>query len=140
VHIALRRPIFADRRRLTERPVVAALSLQSTSELCPAYLVSWLPKGDGPSPEFVGTLAVKKCRRDDCFPLILSGQYKPPARRLVLHVAIGSRVYRPAACCARWRPPSECSGKTHHFSVPSIPGKAEFAGRAVWKQLIVVQI
>jgi hypothetical protein len=77
VHIALRRPIFADRRRLTERPV-ATLSLQSNERaLYPAYSVSWLPKGDGPSPEFVGTLTVEKCRRDDWFGLILSGQYKP---------------------------------------------------------------
>ena len=77
VHIALRRPIFADRRRLTERPVVATLSLQSTSELYPAYAVSWLPKVDGPSPEFVGTLTVEKCRRDDCFRLIPRGHYQP---------------------------------------------------------------
>jgi hypothetical protein len=77
VHIALRRPIFADRRRLTERPVVATLSLQSTSEVYPAYSVSWLPNGDGPSPEFAGSLRVEKCRRDDCFGLILSGKCKP---------------------------------------------------------------
>jgi hypothetical protein len=77
VHIALRQPIFADRRRKTEGTVVATLSLQSTSELYPAYAVSWLPKGGGPSPEFAGTLTVEKCRRDDCFGLILSGQYKP---------------------------------------------------------------
>ena len=83
VHIALRRPIFADRRRLTEPPVVATLSLQPTSGLYPAYAVSWLPKGGGPSPEFAGTLTVEKCRRDDCFGLI------------------GSRVCRRAACCAR---------------------------------------
>jgi hypothetical protein len=76
VHIALRRPIFAD-RRLTGRPVVATLSLQSTGELYPSYAVSWLSKGVGPSPEFAGTLTVEKCRRDDCFGLILSGQYKP---------------------------------------------------------------
>jgi hypothetical protein len=76
VHIALRRPIFADRRRLTERPVVATLSLQSTGELYPFYAVSWLPKGDGPSPEFAGTLTVEKSRRDDSFSLILSGKYK----------------------------------------------------------------
>jgi len=67
VHIALGQPIFADRRRLTERPVVATLSLQSTSERYPAYSVSWLPKGDGPSPEFAGTLTVEKCRRDELF-------------------------------------------------------------------------
>jgi hypothetical protein len=78
VHIELRRPIVADRRRLTERPVVATLSLQST-KLYPTYAVSWLPKDGGPSPEFAGTLTVEKCRRDDCFGLILSGQYKPPA-------------------------------------------------------------
>src|SRR5450755_2570883 len=77
LHIALRRPIFADRRHLTERPVVATLSLQSADELYPAYAINWLPKGDGPSPEFSGTLTVEKCRRDDCFSLILSGQYTP---------------------------------------------------------------
>jgi hypothetical protein len=105
VHIALRRPIFADRRRLTERPVVAALSLQSTSELCPAYLVSWLPKGDGPSPEFVGTLAVKKCRRDDCFALILSRQYKPLGASS--GVARGNRIARvPARGVLRAMAPS----------------------------------
>jgi hypothetical protein len=77
VHIALRRRIFADRRALNQRTVVATLSLQSTSERYPAYSVSWLPKGDGPSPEFAGTLTVERRRRDDCFGLILSGQYKP---------------------------------------------------------------
>jgi hypothetical protein len=76
VHIPLQRPVFAD-RRLTEAPVVATLSLQSTSEFYPTYAVSWLPKGGGPAPEFAGTLTVEKCRRDDCFGLILSGQYKP---------------------------------------------------------------
>jgi hypothetical protein len=79
VRIALRRPIrrFAHRRPLIERPVVATLSLQSMNDLYPIYSVTWLPKGNGPSPEFAGTLAVEKCRRDDCFSLILSGQYQP---------------------------------------------------------------
>lgn len=77
VHIALRRPLFADRRRLTGRPVVATLSLLSTGELYPAYSVSWLSRGDGPSPEFAGELSVEKGRRDDCFDLILRGKYKP---------------------------------------------------------------
>jgi hypothetical protein len=92
VHIALRRPIFADRRRLTEPPVVATLSLQSTSGLYPAYAVSWLPKGGGPSPEFAGTLTVEKCRRDDCFGLILSGQHKPPGA--TTGVTGGNRIAR----------------------------------------------
>jgi hypothetical protein len=79
VRFALRRPIikFADRRSLTERPLVATLSLQSMSDLDPTYSITWMPKGDGPSPEFVGTLAVEKCRRDDCFRLILRGHYQP---------------------------------------------------------------
>jgi hypothetical protein len=79
VRFALRRPIikFADRRPLTERLTVATLSLQSMSDLDPAYSITWLPKGDGPSPEFAGTLAVEKCRRDDCFRLIPRGHYQP---------------------------------------------------------------
>jgi hypothetical protein len=80
VHLALRRPIrrFADRRRPNQGLVVATLSLQSMDDLLyPAYCVSWLPNGDGPSPEFAGTLAVEKCRRADCFGLILSGDYQP---------------------------------------------------------------
>jgi len=72
VHIALRRPIFADRRRLTEPPVVATLSLQSTSGLYPAYAVSWLPKRGGPSPEVSSTVWLRSVGAD-CFGLILSG-------------------------------------------------------------------
>jgi hypothetical protein len=63
VLIVLRRPTFADRRRADQRPVVLTLPLQSTSELSPAYAISWLPKGDGPSPEFAGTLTVAKAAR-----------------------------------------------------------------------------
>jgi hypothetical protein len=77
---------------LTERPVVATLSLESMNQLYPACAVSWLPKVDGPSPEFVGTLMVEKCRRDDCFGLILRGQYTPLGA--ATSVARGNRVAR----------------------------------------------
>ena len=62
------------------------------SEHYPAYAVSWLPKGGGPSPEFAGTLTVEKCRRDDCFGLILSGQYK--ALGAAIGVTRGNRIAR----------------------------------------------
>jgi hypothetical protein len=61
-------------------------------KLYPAYSVSWLPKGGGPSPEFVGTLTVEKRRRDDCFGLILSGRYKPLGASS--GVARGNRIAR----------------------------------------------
>jgi len=80
VHIALRPAIVmsADRRSLIERRVVATLnSLQSINDPHPTYSVTWLPKGDGPSPEFAGALAVESSPQDDCFSLILSGDYEP---------------------------------------------------------------
>jgi hypothetical protein len=80
VHIPLRLPIVMseDRRAPIERFVIATLySLQSVGDRHPTYSITWLPKGDGPSPEFAGELAVEKSPRDDCFGLILSGHYEP---------------------------------------------------------------
>jgi hypothetical protein len=79
MRIALRLAIgrSADRRSLIERPVVATLySLQSINDPHPTYSITWLPKGDGPSPEFAGALAVESSLQDDCFSLILSGHYE----------------------------------------------------------------
>jgi hypothetical protein len=100
VRFELRRPIikFTDRRQVTERPLVATLSLQSMSDLDPTYCGTWMPKGDGPSPEFAGTLAVEKCRRDDCFRLILRGHYEPVSPIGVRSDAkVGSRTARVSA-------------------------------------------
>jgi hypothetical protein len=78
IRIALRLPIskLADRRPLTERPVIATLyRLQSASDAHSTYSVTWLPKGDGPTPEFAGALAVENTSRDESCVLMLNGHY-----------------------------------------------------------------
>jgi hypothetical protein len=80
VRITLRLPMsrLADRRSITERPAIGTFfSLKAISDRYPTYSVTWLPKGDGPSPEFAGALAVETVARDDCFGLILSGRCAP---------------------------------------------------------------
>jgi hypothetical protein len=78
VRSALRRPISrcAHRRPPIERPVVATLTVQSTSDPYLTYSATWLPKGDGLSPKFAA-LAVEKCPQNDRSGLILSGHEKP---------------------------------------------------------------
>jgi hypothetical protein len=69
---------LVDRRPLIERRVTATLSpLKSSGDPYPTYSVTWLPKGDGPSPEFAGALAVEKTARDGYFGLIVSGRCEP---------------------------------------------------------------
>jgi len=64
----------SDRRPISKRPVfVTFRSLKSLEDYSPTYSVSWLPKGDGVSPEFVGALAVVQLARDDFFSLVLTG-------------------------------------------------------------------
>ena len=100
VRITLRLPISAsaDRRPLTERPVVATLyPLESIGDLHPTYSVTWLPKGDGPSPEFAGALAVTTSPRADCFGLILSGHYQQGAAGTSRVDKRGRRIARVSA-------------------------------------------
>jgi hypothetical protein len=80
VRIALGLPIsiVADRRIRIERRVIAKLyPLEWIGDPHPSYAVTWLPNGDGPAPKFAGALAVEQSPRDDCFGLILSGDYEP---------------------------------------------------------------
>jgi hypothetical protein len=102
LQIALRLPIgiFADRRTLLERRVVATLyPLRSISDAHPTYSVTWSAKGGGPLPSFAGALAVEKVARDDCFGLMLSGHYEPPfgAVGAVFDAALGRRIAHASA-------------------------------------------
>lgn len=81
VCIALHLPIgmFADRRPLIERSIVATLyPLPSISDLYPAYSVTWPAETGVSFPEFAGTLGVQSRRRDHCLGLIVSGRYELP--------------------------------------------------------------
>ena len=63
-----------DRRPMGERPVFGTFyPLKAIGDRCPTYSVSWLPKGDGVSPEFAGALTVEEAAPDDYFRLVLSG-------------------------------------------------------------------
>lgn len=70
-----------DRRPTDERPVFGTFRpLKAIGDSYPTYSISWLPKGDGVSPEFAGALAVEEASRDDCFSLVLSGNCAPIAK------------------------------------------------------------
>ncbi len=102
VRIALRLPVglFADKRTLIERRVVATLfPLRSISDPLPTYSVTWAPQGGGPFPEFSGALAVEKSTTDDCFGLIVSGHYEPPfgAAGEIFDAALGRRIAHASA-------------------------------------------
>jgi hypothetical protein len=102
VRIALRLPIsmFADRRTLTERRAIATLyPLRSSSDPHPTYSVTWASKGGAPYPDFAGALAVEKSARDDCFGLVVSGHYEPPAGTVggVFDAALGRRIAQASA-------------------------------------------
>jgi hypothetical protein len=76
VRLSLRMPVskLFDRRPMGERPVFGTFyPLKASADPFPTYSVSWLPKGDGVSPEFTGALAVEEAARADCFSLVLSG-------------------------------------------------------------------
>jgi hypothetical protein len=81
--MALRLPanIFADQRSLLERRLCATLyPLHSMSDREQLYSVTWsLPAFRG-CPEYSGALAVEKGARDDCFGIMVSGDYErvPP--------------------------------------------------------------
>jgi hypothetical protein len=80
VRMKMRLPIsrHSDRRPLAERAVVGAFCpLKASGVGFPSYSLSWLTKGDGPSPEFTGTLAIGQLMQDDSFGLILSGHCAP---------------------------------------------------------------
>jgi hypothetical protein len=78
IALRLRTSRLADRRPLIERRVTATLSpLKSSGDPYPTYSITSSPKGDGPSPEFAGALAVEKTARDGYFGLIVSGRYEP---------------------------------------------------------------
>jgi hypothetical protein len=98
VRVPLRLPInmFADRRSLIERRVIATLyPLRSISDAHPTYSVYWSPKGGGPFPEFSGALAVEKSERDDCFGLVVTGHYDPPLGAVDL--TLGRRIAHSSA-------------------------------------------
>jgi hypothetical protein len=102
VRIPLRLPVtlFADRRTLIERRVIATLyPLQSISDPHPTYSVSWAPQGGGLFPDFCGALAVEKSAHDDCFGLLVSGHYDPPlgAAGAVFDAALGRRIAHTSA-------------------------------------------
>jgi hypothetical protein len=68
----------SDRRPMIERALHGIFRpLNAIGDRYPTYSVSWLPNGDGPSPEFVGALAVEPVAQDDSFGLILSGHGAP---------------------------------------------------------------
>jgi hypothetical protein len=95
--IALRLPmgVFADRRTLIERLIVATLyPLRSISDPHPTYSVTWSSKSGGPFPKFAGALAVEKRPNDDSFGLVLSGYYEPPfgAAGAMFDAALGRRI------------------------------------------------
>lgn len=102
VRIALRLPIgvFADRRTLIERRVVATLyPLRSISDPHPTYSVTWSAKGGGPFPKFAGALAVEKAPHDDCFGLVVSGHYDPPlgVAGTIFDATLGRRIAHSSA-------------------------------------------
>jgi hypothetical protein len=102
VRIALRLPIglFADRRSLLERRVIATLyPLRSISDPHPTYSVTWSPQGGGPLPDFAGALAVEKSPADECFVLVVSGHYDPPFGPVgaMFDVALGRRIAHASA-------------------------------------------
>jgi hypothetical protein len=102
VRITLRLPVgvFADRRSLVERRVVATLyPLRSIADAHPTYSVTWSPKGGGPFPEFSGALAVETSPADDCFGLIVSGHYDPPFGPVgaMFDAALGRRIAHASA-------------------------------------------
>lgn len=102
VRITLRLPVgmFADRRSLIERRVVATLyPLRSSSDRHPTYSVTWSPMGGGPFPEFSGALAVETSPTDDCFGLIVSGRYDPPfgAVGALFDATLGRRIAHASA-------------------------------------------
>jgi hypothetical protein len=102
LRIALRLPnsMFADRRALIERRVVATLyPLRSISDPHPTYSVTWSPQGGGPFPEFSGALAVEKSALDECFGLLISGHYDPPFGSVgsLFDAALGRRIAHTSA-------------------------------------------
>jgi hypothetical protein len=102
VRIALRLPvgIFADRRTLIERRIIATLyPLRSITDQHPTYSVTWSSKGGGPFPQFAGALAVEKSANDDCFGLIVSGHYDPPlgAAGAIFDMTLGRRIAHASA-------------------------------------------
>ncbi len=101
IRIPLRLPIgvFADRRSLIERRVIATLyPLQSIADAHPTYSVTWSPR-TGLLPSFAGALAVEKHARDDCFGLVVSGHYEPPfgAVGAIFDAALGRRIAHASA-------------------------------------------
>jgi hypothetical protein len=102
MRVVLRLPVsmFADRRSLIERRVIATLfPLRSIDDPHPTYSVTWASKGGGPFPEFAGALAVEKSPSDDCFGLVVSGHYEPPYGVLaaMFDATLGRRIAHASA-------------------------------------------